>query len=95
MSERDWLFLGHRHDAGVPGEHIAGYVQRSKTPLAAQTWRSMFLPTITMEKPTVRGPSPGRKAVHALGAKLNRKPKRPPPLPSKKNVSNAVRLVNR
>jgi hypothetical protein len=48
-----------------------------------------------MEKPTVRGPSPGRKAVHALGAKLNRKPKRPPPLPSKKNVSNAVRLVNR
>jgi hypothetical protein len=50
---------------------------------------------INMEKPTVRGPSPGRKAVHALGAKLNRKPKRPPPLPSKKNVSNAVRLVNR
>jgi hypothetical protein len=32
-----------------------------------------------MEKPTSRGPSPGRKAVHALGARLNRKPKRPPP----------------
>jgi len=42
-----------------------------------------------MEKPTSRGPSPGRKAVHALGARLNRKPKRPPPLPSKKKVSTA------
>jgi hypothetical protein len=48
-----------------------------------------------MEKPTSRGPSPGRKAVHALGARLNRKPKRPPPLPSKKKVSDADRTVNR
>jgi len=48
-----------------------------------------------MEKPSARGPSPGRKAVHALGARLNRKPKQPPPLPSKKKISNADRAVNR
>jgi len=48
-----------------------------------------------MEKPTARGPSPGRKAVHALGAKLNRKPKRPPPLPLKKKSSDADRPANR
>ena len=48
-----------------------------------------------MEKPNARGPSPGRKAAHALGARLNRKPKRPPPLPSKKKVSDANRTANR
>jgi hypothetical protein len=48
-----------------------------------------------MEKPSAHGPSPGRKAVHALGAKLNRKPKRPPPLPSKKKSSNADRTLGR
>jgi hypothetical protein len=48
-----------------------------------------------MEKPTSRGPSPGRKAVHALGAKLNRKSKRPPPLALKKKISDADRTVNR
>jgi hypothetical protein len=47
-----------------------------------------------MQKPSARGPSPGRKAVHALGARLNRKPKQPPPLPSKKKISNADRAVN-
>ena len=47
-----------------------------------------------MEKPTSRGPSPGRKAVYALGARLNRKTKRPPPLPSKK-MSGVNRTVNR
>jgi len=46
-----------------------------------------------MEKPTARGPSPGRKAVHVLGARLNRKPKRPPPLPLKKKISNADRTI--
>jgi hypothetical protein len=50
---------------------------------------------IYMEKPNARGPSPGRKAVHVLGPRLNRKPKRPPPLPSKKKVSYAGRTVNR
>jgi hypothetical protein len=48
-----------------------------------------------MEKPTSRGPSPGRKAVHALGPWLNRKPKRPPPLPLKKKVEEPDRRVNR
>jgi hypothetical protein len=48
-----------------------------------------------MEKPTSRGPSPGRKAIHALGATLNRKPKRPPPLPLKKKISDTDRTVNR
>jgi len=48
-----------------------------------------------MEKPSARGPSPGRKAVHALGARLNRKPKRPPPLPSKKKVSAADHTIVR
>jgi hypothetical protein len=50
---------------------------------------------INMEKPTTRGPSPGRKAVRALGARLNRKPKWPPPLPLKKKVSGSDRTVNR
>jgi hypothetical protein len=35
-----------------------------------------------MEKPNARGPSPSRKAHLALRAKLNRKSKPPPPLPS-------------
>jgi len=48
-----------------------------------------------MEKPTARGPSPGRKAVHALGARMNRKSKQPPPLPLKKKISDADRTVNR
>jgi len=48
-----------------------------------------------MEKPTARGPSPGRKAVHTLGARLNRKPKQPPPLPFKKKISDADRTVIR
>jgi hypothetical protein len=47
-----------------------------------------------MEKPTTRGPSPGRKAVHALGTRLNRKPTRPPPLPLKKKISDAGRTGN-
>jgi len=50
---------------------------------------------INMEKPTSRGPSPGRKAVHALGPRLNQKPKRPPPLPLKKKISNPDSTVNR
>jgi len=44
-----------------------------------------------MEKPSTRGPSPGRKAIHVLGAKLNRKPKQPPDMPLKKNISKADR----
>jgi len=50
---------------------------------------------INMEKPSARGPSPGRKASHALGARLNRKPKRPPLLPLKKKASDTERTVNR
>ena len=50
---------------------------------------------INMEKPNARGPSPGRKAAHALGARLNRKPKRPPALPSKKKISDADRAAKR
>jgi hypothetical protein len=50
---------------------------------------------INMEKPTTRGPSPGRKAVHVLRERLNRKPKRPPPLPLRKKISNSDRAVNR
>ena len=42
----------------------------------------MFLGTVAMEKPNVRGPSPSRKAHLALGPQLNRKAKRPPPLPA-------------
>jgi hypothetical protein len=49
-----------------------------------------------MEKPNARGPSPGRKAVSALGARLNRKPKRPPPLPLKKKIrTRSARLTAR
>jgi len=33
-----------------------------------------------MEKPNARGPSPSSKAHLALGARLNRKAKPPPPL---------------
>jgi len=40
-----------------------------------------------MEKPSARGPSPGRKAHRALGRVLNRKPKRPPRLPAKKTLT--------
>jgi hypothetical protein len=36
-----------------------------------------------MEKPTSHGPSPDRKAQHALREKLNRKSKPPPPFPAK------------
>jgi hypothetical protein len=36
-----------------------------------------------MEKPSNRGPSPNRKAQLALGAKVNRKFKQPPPFPAK------------
>ena len=39
-----------------------------------------------MEKPSARGPSPGRKAIHVLGSRLNRKPKRPPPVPVKRKA---------
>jgi hypothetical protein len=35
------------------------------------------------------------QAVHALGARLNRKSKRLPPLPLKKKISDADRTVNR
>ncbi|PYL19179.1 MAG: hypothetical protein DMF41_10390 [Verrucomicrobia bacterium] len=44
-----------------------------------------------MEKPNARGPSPSRKAHLALQERLNRKPKRPPRLPIKKNFSSARR----
>jgi len=48
-----------------------------------------------MEKPTSHGPSPGRKATHALGSRLNRKPKQPPPLPLKKKPSKTDGTINR
>jgi hypothetical protein len=40
---------------------------------------------INMEKPSAHGPSPSRKAHCVLGPNLNRKTKRPPNLPAKKN----------
>jgi hypothetical protein len=40
---------------------------------------------INMEKPNARGPSPSRKAHLVLGPTLNRKTKRPPNLPAKKD----------
>jgi len=46
-----------------------------------------------MEKPSARGPSPSRKAHRALGSRLNRQTKRPPPLPAKKKSGNAVRAI--
>jgi hypothetical protein len=48
-----------------------------------------------MEKPSARGPSPGRKAHHALAQVLNRKPKRPPRLPAKKIAGAADRAPGR
>jgi hypothetical protein len=48
-----------------------------------------------MEKTNARGPSPGRKAAHALEARLNRKPKQPPPLPSKKKLRTRIATANR
>jgi hypothetical protein len=79
----------------APNAFGAVYSIGVKIPLAAQTWKSMFLATVAMEKPSVRGPSPGRKAVRALGPRLNCKPKPPPPLPVKKNVPDPGRMVNR
>ena len=79
----------------VSNPRAAVYFSAVKFALAAQTWKSMFLATVAMEKPSVRGPSPGRKAVRALGPRLNRKPKRPPSLPVKKNVPDPGRMVNR
>jgi hypothetical protein len=50
---------------------------------------------IDMEKPTAQGPTPARKAHIALGEKLNRKSKPPPPLPvrprGKMSASRAAR----
>ena len=48
-----------------------------------------------MEKPTERGPSPGRKALHVRGPRLNRKPTRPPPLPVKKKATEPDRTGTR
>jgi hypothetical protein len=48
-----------------------------------------------MEKPNARGPSPSRKAHVALKERLNRKPKRPPRLPGKKNSAGARLLIGR
>jgi hypothetical protein len=48
-----------------------------------------------MERPNARGPSPARKAHLALKESLNRKPKRPPRLPSNKNSSSARLLIDR
>ncbi len=50
-----------------------------------------------MEKPTARGPTPGRKAHLALGQKLNRKEKPPPRMPAqpmRKNPTTARRPVD-
>ena len=79
----------------APNAFGAVYFSGVEIPLAAQSWKSMFLATVAMEKPSVRWPSPGRKAVRALGPRLNRKPKRPPPLPVKKNVPDAGRMLSR
>jgi hypothetical protein len=48
-----------------------------------------------MEKPNARGPSPSRKAHLALKERLNRKLKRPPRLPIKKNSSGVHRMSHR
>ena len=50
-----------------------------------------------MEKPTARGPTPGRKAHLALGQKLNRKEKPPPRMPAqpiRKNPTTARHPVD-
>jgi hypothetical protein len=46
-----------------------------------------------MEKPNARGPSSNRKAHLALKERLNRKLKRPPLMPVKKNLSTARRTA--
>jgi len=48
-----------------------------------------------MEKPNVRGPSPSLKAHLALGEKLNRKAKTPPPLPLRTPVNSRGRNRHR
>jgi hypothetical protein len=53
------------------------------------------LQKIYMEKPNARGPSPSRKAQLALKERLNRKSKRPPPLPIRKKSSGAHRMIGR
>jgi len=50
---------------------------------------------INMEKPSARGPSPSRKAHRILGPTLNRKTKRPPNLPAKKDSQKPRRAMNR
>ncbi len=74
---------------------VVGVVPRGEFDTYAFDTNASTTSKINMEKPIARGPSPGRKAVHALGARLNRKPKRPPALPLKKKISNADRTVNR
>ena len=74
---------------------LAALVPKDEFDTYATLHKRLYNDKINMEKPTSRGPSPGRKAVHALGARLNRKPKRPPPLPSKKKVSDSDRTPNR
>ena len=66
---------------------------------------AMLMPTVqvceqpptetNMEKPMERGVSPSRKAHLALKERLNRKAKRPPPLPVKKNSGSAGRAIDR
>jgi hypothetical protein len=46
-----------------------------------------------MEKPNARGPSPSRKAHLALKERLNRKPKRPPRVPTKKSSFGTRRMI--
>jgi len=70
-------------------------VPREEFDTCVRLTQHLFNKQINMEKPNARGPSPGRKAVNALGARLNRKSKRPPPLPSKKKVSDTDRTANR
>ncbi len=79
----------------APNAFGAVHFSEVKTSLAAQTWRSMFLAAIAMEKPSSSGPSPGRKARHVLGSRLNRKTKRPPPLPLKKKAPVPDRTTSR
>jgi hypothetical protein len=56
---------------------------------------SWFNFSYDMEKPSVRGPTPSRKAHRALRQVLNRKPKQPPPLPAKKIAGAVDRAANR
>jgi hypothetical protein len=98
--ERCWHVVRSRTDspwracAPSPESFWGCPIQQSKTPLAAQTGRSMFPTTIAMEKPNARGPSPSRKAHLALRERLNRKPKLPP-VPVKKNLPTARRTTGR